>query len=440
MAKEAPTAAWQTEPAREFGRLFLQIVADESNGEWLAYRDVYDRVVRENADNWYVSYLSDKPARRAKVKYVILEAMAGFPGMERRKDGDGQTARVWFRQSGLRIVADPKVAKRLYRRWRQALLETAKRRENLWVLPEERIVFRNQPDRKSKELGSHVALGVDLSGEVWAVQINEAETAGDPNVTSAVALDSGGRPFLLRQGRLQPNSQNKKHILYAEFKRLTGLTPVTVANGDTKIKRDWYVVTALDIENAGIRCATARFVDQCVIARTGGLSVGNPQDLDLLKGLFSGDEKGGVYTVGGRTATDPKEVRRHQGEVWLKMAALLRARGLTVEKPRHAAGYEVDADVRSATKNLLIEIKSGAAAHDVYGGMGQLQLYRKLLPRLSDHVPVLLLPGLPHSALVKAIEDCGVELCTFEATERDGEIDVVFSDAFLTVCGVEPEA
>ena len=54
MAKEAPTAAWQTEPAREFGRLFLQIVADESNGEWLAYRDVYDRVVRENADNWYV--------------------------------------------------------------------------------------------------------------------------------------------------------------------------------------------------------------------------------------------------------------------------------------------------------------------------------------------------------------------------------------------------
>lgn len=170
------------------------------------------------------------------------------------------------------------------------------------------------------------------------------------------------------------------------------------------------------------------------------VGVGNPQDLDVLKDLFSGDEKGGVYTIGRRAATDPKEVRRHQGEVWLKMAALLRAKGLTVEKPRHAAGYEVDADVRNAGKNLLIEIKSDTAAHDVYGGMGQLQLYRKLLPRLSDHMPVLLLPGLPHSAPVKAIEDCGVELCTFEATERDGEIDVVFSDTFLTVCGVEPDA
>ena len=440
MTKVPPMVAWQSDAAREFGRLFVQIIADESGGEWLAYRDLYDRVIAENPDNWYVTYLSEKPARRAKVKYVILEAMAGFPGVERRKEGDGQTARVWFRQTGLRIVDDPKLTKGLFRRWRDALLETAARKDSLWLLPEERIVFRNQTDRKSEKLGPRVALGVDLMGEVWAVQINEAETAGDPNVTSAIALDGSGRPFLLRQGRLNPNSQSKEHILYDEFRRLTGLTPVDVINGDTHIKRDWYVVAALDLENTEIRRATARFVDLCVIARTAGIGVGDPQDLVVLEDLFSADEQGGVYSVGGWPATDPKDVRRIQGEVWLRMAALLRSNGLTIDKPRHAAGYEVDADVRGENLNLLIEIKSGTAAQDVYGGMGQLQLYRKLLPRLADHRPVLLLPGLPHAALLEAIAQCGVALCTFEITERDGEIEVVFSDAFLSFCGIASAA
>jgi hypothetical protein len=270
---------------------------------------------------------------------------------------------------------------------------------------------------------------------VWTVQINEASTAGDPNVTSAIALDGKGRPFLLRQGRLNPNSQSK-HILYEEFARLTGLTPVSVANGDTKIKRDWYVVTALDVGADEIRLATGAFVDLCLTARTGGVDAGDPKDLEILGDLYAGDECGGTYTIASREAADPKIVRKHQGEVWFKMAALLRGRGIKVEKPRHAAGYEVDAEIITKRRCLIVEIKSGVSAHDVYGGMGQLQLYRKLLPRLAGHIPVLLLPGLPHEALIKAIGECGVELCTFTMSEHDGDISVVFSRDFQRLCGL----
>lgn len=437
MADDSDTAAWKSDAAREFGRQFLKIVASESRGQWLPYRAIYDRTVGENADNAYVRYLAAKPARRAKIKYVIRDAMTSFPGIERRKDGDHQSALVWYRQGGFTISSDPDLVGCSFALWRSALLEEATREARLWRLPEQRIVFRNQPDARSDQLGNRVALGVDPLGEVWAVQINEADDPGDANVLSAIALDSEARPHLIRQGRLNPNSQSRKTILYPEFRRLTGLQPINVTNGDTKIKRDWYVVTALDVDHDEIRRATGRFVDHCVTARTGGAGAGDPTDLELLADLYAADESGGTYIIGPREATDPRLVRKHQGEVWLQMATLLRAQSISVEKPRHAAGYAVDAEIVNKRRRLLVEIKSGASAEDVYGGMGQLQLYRKLLPRLADHRPILLLPDMPHRALVKAINECGVDLCTYITVETNERVDVTFSKEFLRLCGAK---
>lgn len=330
--------------------------------------------------------------------------------------------------------------RRHFDRWRRALLEDAVREEGLWRLPGERFVFSNQDDRTSTRLGPRTTLGVDPIGHYWAVQINEAETPGDANVTAAIAFDSGRRPYLLRQGRLNARRKDEQPVSFETFRRLTGATPVAVANGDTRIKRDWYVVTALDISSEEIRRNTAQFVDLCMVARSQGRGAGDPEDLAVLTTLWSADETGGTYVIRGRPARDPREVRKLQGEVWQHMAALLRVHGASVDKPRHAKGYEVDAEVVRAQRRLLIEIKSGASAAEVYGGLGQLQLYRKLLPRLEHHEPVLLLPRLPTPALADAVRACGVRLATYTMRAKGKRFAVTFSEAFYETCGISVPA
>jgi hypothetical protein len=324
---------------------------------------------------------------------------------------------------------------RQFDRWRRALLEDATREEGLWRLPGERIVFSNQDDRGSIHLGPRTTLGIDPLGHYWAVQINEPDTPGDPNIRAAIALDSGGRPHLLRQGRLNAQRKDEQPVSFETFRRLTGARPVAVADGDTRIKGDWYVVTALDISPEEIRRNTARFVDLCMIARSEGRGAGDANDLAVLQTLSS-DEIGGSYVIPGGPASASREVRRRQGEVWQHMAMLLRPQGVSVDKPRHADGYEVDAEVVSAERRLLIEIKSGASAAEVYGGLGQLHLYRKLLPRLEHHEPVLLLPQLPARPLADAVRACGVTLVTYAMRAEGKRVEVIFSDAFYKTCGI----
>lgn len=339
-------------------------------------------------------------------------------------------------ESVFTISDAPTVVHEGFNVWREAMLEDARRDGDLWIQASERFVLRNQADRKSSHLGARTALGIDPTGGRWAVQINEAATPGDLSVTSAIALDQDGRPHLLRQGRLNPPTPEEDPILYAEFAALTGWTPVLVINGDTNIKRDWYIVSPLDVPSAEIREWTARFVDGCAVARSKGRGSGAPEDRSILTELSANDETGGTYATGARSAQDPRIIRKWQGEVWTAMAKLLRDHDFNVDKPRPARRYEVDAEVVRGKLKLLVEIKSGAAAADVYSGLGQLLLYAKLLPRLSAHRPVLLLPALPHPLLAEAVAACGVTLCTFDCEEVAGVITTSFSDAFMGVCGL----
>ncbi|WDA13441.1 hypothetical protein [Paracoccus marcusii] len=318
------------------------------------------------------------------------------------------------------------------------LLEEGIRDGKLWRLPEQRIVFRNQSDDRSNKLDLRTALGTDPTGKYWAVQINEAENAGDPNITSAIALDEDGRPFLLRQGRLTPPVAGNKHILEAEFRTLTGLTPEPVKNGNTSGKlREWYVVTPLDVSSDEIRSATGQFVDICVRAREREVAgIGTMPDTTPVVGLGN-DETGGTYVIGARDAQDAKHIRKQQGEVWQRLAIILREAGIAIDKPKHASGYEVDAVIAGPIEPTLLEIKSGATAADVYAGMGQLQLYPKLLPQLGRHQLVLLLPSLPQQALVKAVKECGVRLFTYEYSEENGTPVIRFSGHFKGICGIQ---
>jgi hypothetical protein len=336
----------------------------------------------------------------------------------------------------LTINTDAVTVHHWFDKWRAALLEGARRDGDLWVHSSDRFVFRNQFDQKAPTLGARTALGIDPTGKRWAVQINEADTPGDANVTSAIALDDDNHPFLLRQGRLNPPTRDEQPVLFAEFRQLTGLTPAHVTNGNTNIERDWYVVTALNISNDEIRTNTAQFVDACVIARSKGKGAGSPADLPIIAELTAVDETGGSYLIGAQAARDAKVVRKWQGEVWTSMAKLLRANNFTVEKPRSAARYEVDAEIVRGNCRLLIEIKTGAAAADVYEGIGQLLIYTKLMPRLASYRPVLMLPALPAPALVSAIDACGVALCTFYSVEQSGAIHTTFSDKFFQLCSL----
>lgn len=338
--------------------------------------------------------------------------------------------------SVLTIIRDRRKVAALYRRWRAAMMDGAVRGKGLWVQSADRFVFRNQDERRSTSLGARTALGIDPSGRDWAVQINEAKVPGDLDVTSAVALDTAGRPFLLRQGRLSANAVSRKPILYDEFARLTGLSAAQVRNGDTAIPRDWYVVTPLDVDAEKIRRFTARFVDECAAARRAAARNAGAAEDRLAVELGSGDELGGFYTAAARPALPERQLRRLQGEVWIAMAALLRGAGLEVAKPRHRMGYEVDAEIVGEGCRLLVEIKSGAGAADVHTGVGQLLLYPALLPRLSDHRRVLMLPDLPGPALADAIAACGITLCTYQMVADESSTNVRFSAKFLNLCGL----
>jgi hypothetical protein len=338
--------------------------------------------------------------------------------------------------SPLTISDDATVVSQGFNRWRAALLEGARREGDLWIQSSDRFVFRNESEQKAQTLGARTALGIDPVGKRWAVQINEANEPGTPNVASAIALDNEKRPFLLRQGRLNPSIPGERPVLYQEFRRLTGLTPVKVINGNTSIDREWHIVTALDIPNDEIRASTARFVDACVIARSASEGSGALGDLAIIAELAAHDETGGTYMVGAQVAREPKVVRKWQGEVWAAMAKLLRAQDFAVEKPRPVGRYEIDVEVVRGACRLLVEIKTSAAPTDVYGGLGQLLIYAKLLPRLASYRPVLLLPDPPAPPLAKALADLGVALCTFKCVEQEGAIRVSFSPEFFELCGL----
>jgi len=385
------------------------------------------RLRHEGAALYFPFELARRPVRPMQgYAFKLPSEFVGLFGLERVPDTSGP----------LTISSDAGFIRRGFDIWRDAMVEGASWHGHLWTQPEGSFVVRNQPERGNDVLGPRTALGVDPAGDVWAVQINEARKPGNRNVTSAIAVDSAGRPFLIRQGRLRPNPDCDEEILYDEFRSLTGLSPVQVTNGSTRIRRDWYVVTALDLAPHRIRMNTGRFVDACVEARRAKAAPSLPEDTEALARLNAGDEAGGTYVIGAQDARPEREIRRMQGEVWLQLASLLRSRNIKVDKPRHAAGYEVDAEIVSSERKLLVEIKTEVRASDVYTGLGQLQIYATLLPSLGKHERVLLLPGLPSGPLVEALQTCGVRLCTYRIKFGKTGPQITFDPEFLQLCGI----
>ncbi|WP_262029693.1 hypothetical protein [Microvirga sp. Mcv34] len=122
-------------------------------------------------------------------------------------------------------------------------------------------------------------------------------------------------------------------------------------------------------------------------------------------------------------------VRNWQGEVWHALEAELAKYGKKIRKPRPAVGFEVDAEFDGNTGPLLVEIKTGLTASDIYEAFGQLMLYRQLMPSLQNHTPILLVPRGSSSVLLDAVAKLKVTVATYSRNEENDK-EVTFSPEF----------
>jgi hypothetical protein len=329
----------------------------------------------------------------------------------------------------LELVEDPELTKVGFDRWRGHLNEGSKSHGTIRWLPNEGFFYR-QHSSKGGNVG--VEIGLDPSGKTWAVQINEPLVAGDVNRPSAIAVDQTGARYLLRQGRLQINSRRAVPINGDDFARMTGLQPVTV-DGVPGEKRDWYMVAALDEPAHAVRRSTALFVERC-------WSVCVPDGVEMRPPFpftpnSSKAETGGSYSIPAKSALDEKLVFRRHGEVWLALTSILSAQNIDYWKGT-VSGFEIDLEIKNYTNPLLIEIKTSVAISDIYSALGQLQLYRRIFPNLSNHQPVLLLPEGMRADLQEAIEACGVFVHTYCFEESESSFSVNFSSELQELCGL----
>lgn len=293
------------------------------------------------------------------------------------------------------------------------------------------VRFRRIERHKKKR---HLDFWIGSSMEA-AVQLNQPGTVESENPGTTLAIDATKRRYIIRQGMLTGNPPSNR-IDQSEFKRRTGLTPATVVVGGKPAKKEWHVVACLDgPSGTAIRESTAEFVRRCWNARTFGRQAADDQT--RLANLFGNAERGGWYDID--PARTPMRVLRVQGYVYESLEKVLSGSDIAIYKPRHAANYEVDGTIDAPSGPILLEIKTGVSAADVYCGVGQLNLYPLVLPDLARHARILLLPGRPTKYLADALESCGIELHHYALARGKRRATAIFSAEFLQRCGVSPK-
>lgn len=295
-------------------------------------------------------------------------------------------------------------------------------------LPEEAVMFATRPSTR-RATAVDLELGVRASGEPWTLQLNAPRRAADANSLTTVAVGKNGARYLIRQGRLQANPDSDGLIMGQAFRQGSGLSPVPVADQTTPQPREWFVVADLETSPAEIRRRTAEFVHACARARAASLG----HTLADATTTTGGDEKGGFFIKKAVPAKPEQEVRRIQGEIWLALRRHLEAANIVMNKPRHDAGYEVDGVIHAPGGPILLEIKTGMSAANIYEGLGQLMIYPRLM-KLSGHHPVLLLPGKAPPQLLEAVESCGIEIHHYDDRSTADAVDIGFPEAFLKLC------
>lgn len=333
----------------------------------------------------------------------------------------------------LNLVTSDAEVRSAFRRWQSALLGPAEfEGDNGW-LPDEQFAVSAYGHAPAGNLGDKTSLGIEPFGDNWAVQINVPKSPSTENGLSAIATDKHGSLYLLRQGRLQLNNQSQ-FIQEDDFKAFSGLTPAEVWMGDNPASRLWYVVTPITEDDGEMRRNTGEFVKICAQVRAieGSDHRQAAADIAEIAESFGRDELGGTSTYWPKGGS--RVMKRRHGEVWQALKSIV---GDALRKPCPARGYEADGEICSAAGNVLIEIKTGCSANDVYAGTGQLQIYSRMLKRLARHRKILLLPAKPSRALESVLSEIGIELHVYEVKDADDWGTATFAPDFLRTCGLQ---
>jgi len=305
-----------------------------------------------------------------------------------------------------------------------------------------------RPNKWSSDADVWVERGVAARQEVYLTAATRLSRSHDVSFTvpskpnnadryTLLAQDSNGRPWLLRQGRL--NRPDGGPILEAQFKAAADSLPlesagIYVPGGEARI---WYRVTALDVSSEEIRFHTGLFGKACgairdrIPAMDAGL-VEAPSD-NYATGGKGPVEVPGTYdfpSTPGGTAT------KTQARVWVDFVDLFRdSAGFKVGKLPRLAGYEIDVFVTTpGSRKIHVEIKSSASPHDIYAGTGQIALYRHVFD-LDGCEKVLLVPSPgPSDYLRDAVSKEGIILATY--TIGEDTTPVGFEPAFLSFLGL----
>ena len=247
----------------------------------------------------------------------------------------------------------------------------------------------------------------------------------DKGKRTVVGRDEFGRTLLLREGKLQKN--NLSRAITDDFERLTELSPVPVLSDGRVSDRFYFLVADLSSGSSTIVAQTADFTLACAKARSlAGGSIVLLQDPKEYS--YALDEKGHVRIVTREAST--VEVCALHAYVSEELKAKI---GKEYERPT-SGGYTVDATIRSA--NLLIEIKTGVFAHDIYEAVGQLVLYPSLINLPDSLNKILVVPEEPalRPELAAALSAANIEVYTYSVGIEGQKPEIAFSKAFLDRC------
>lgn len=325
----------------------------------------------------------------------------------------------------IELLTDQSECDKAFRDWAKTLINGSFEQSYGWLIRGTSIAFTNYGHGEPGSISTQVMLGADIKSNSNIVKIvNPDASQGDKGKLTVVGRDEDGRIYLLREGWLKPNKLSRD--IRSEFSSLSGINPVPLMTKNGVSKREWYIVADLTLSPLQIVRQTVSFTLACARARAkagGGASPVNDQPYRL-----GADEKGHTVKIvlpGGKA-----EVIKLQGYVWTELQTII---GSDFIKPQNSS-FSVDGYIQSL--DMLIEIKTGVYAHDIYEAVGQLYLYPSLIGISQNTKRVLLIPDNPpmNAMLSAALRAASIEVFTYCVKSGADKPAIVFSDAFLMRC------
>lgn len=330
----------------------------------------------------------------------------------------------------MQLVSNQSECDAAFRFWANTLIKNTNPTKHGWIIEGKGVIFTNYGHGEPGEITREVMLGFDPStgsSTVKIVQPNGSKL--DKGPVTVLAADEHGRKFLLREGRLQENRVSK--FIKDRFAELSGLTEVSLIVAGKQSSRHWYMVADLGASPTEIVAQAGDFSNACARARIlagGGTLPPDEENNDDERPTYGMDEKGRITTrsrPGGSY-----EVRELQGYVYEALKEIV---GKELKKPKRG-GYCVDGMIERA--NLLIEIKTGTAAHCIYEGVGQLRLYPSLIGLHSEPNLALIIPDEQplNAQMAAALNAANISVFTYNIGEGDSKPIITFSKALIERC------